>query len=147
MQRWADRLSAAAALGDLGTAKMILENGTNPNAINSCGRTAIQVMMMGSPKMAQLLLAHSADPNMRDPRTGRTPAHDAASEGFLDTLVVLLKGNAHIHIPDIWGKLPMDLASDQMVADLQSRGILSSAKHLIMQETMGIMYKCHDHSI
>ncbi|KAG9470257.1 hypothetical protein GDO78_018447, partial [Eleutherodactylus coqui] len=107
-----DALSDAAARGDLQRARGLLKNGADPNAANSSGRTAIQVMMMGDAKMAQLLLDYSANPNIPDPDSGRFPAHHAAQQGFLDTLIVLLNGKAHIHIPDRTGRLPLDLAPD-----------------------------------
>ncbi|KAG9464753.1 hypothetical protein GDO78_019437, partial [Eleutherodactylus coqui] len=82
----------------------------------------MQVMMMGDAKMAQLLLDYSANPNVPDPDSGRFPAHHAGQQGFLDTLIVLLKAKAHIHIPDKTGRLPLDLAPDHIVAALQSLG-------------------------
>ncbi|XP_075716301.1 cyclin-dependent kinase 4 inhibitor B-like [Rhinoderma darwinii] len=131
-----DALCEAAARGDLGWALELLQEGTDPNAKNSSGRTAIQVMKMDSKKMAQLLLDYSANPNIADPDTGRFPAHDAARQGFVDTLIVLLNGKAHIHIPDMEGHLPMDLAPSNIVTDLQSRGILTESKKHVVQDTM-----------
>ncbi|CAN2391791.1 Cyclin-dependent kinase, partial [Pristimantis euphronides] len=93
-------------------------------------------MKMSKAKMAQLLLNYSANPNVRDASTGRFPAHHAAHQGFLDTLIVLLNGKAHSHLPDNKGYLPMDLAPNHIVTDLQSRGILSESRNLVMQETM-----------
>lgn len=62
--------------------------------------------------MAELLLQRGADPNRPDPSTGTLPAHDAAREGFLDTLQVLLQGGARIDVPDNAGRLPIDLAGE-----------------------------------
>ncbi|CAN2391313.1 Cyclin-dependent kinase, partial [Pristimantis euphronides] len=129
-------LCAAAARGDVREVQRLLQEGADPNAVNSGGRTAIQVMKMSEAKMAQLLLDYSANPNVRDASTGRFPAHHAAHQGFLDTLIVLLNGKAHIHLPDNNGYLPMDLAPNHIVTDLQSRGILSESRNLVMQETM-----------
>ncbi|XP_066461113.1 cyclin-dependent kinase 4 inhibitor B-like [Eleutherodactylus coqui] len=138
-----DDLSDAAARGDLQRARGLLEDGADPNAANSNGRTAIQVMMMDDAKMAQLLLDYSANPNVPDPDSGRFPAHDAAQQGFLHTLIVLLNGKAHIHIPDRSGRLPLNLAPDHIVAALQSRGIVSESEKRIMQETMEPMIRLH----
>ncbi|KAG9464767.1 hypothetical protein GDO78_019422, partial [Eleutherodactylus coqui] len=107
-----DALSDAAARGDLERVRGLLEDGADPNAANSSKRTTIQVMMMGDASLAQLLLDYSANPNVPDPDSGRFPAHDAAQQGFLHTLIVLLNGKAHIHIPDRTGRLPLDLAPD-----------------------------------
>ncbi|CAJ0948417.1 unnamed protein product [Ranitomeya imitator] len=89
-----------------------------------------------NPKMIQILLDFSANPNIADPLTGRFPVHGAALGGSVDTLIVLLKGKAYIHIPDNEGCLPMDLAPSHVVTDLQARGILSDSKEHIMQDTM-----------
>ncbi|XP_066461114.1 cyclin-dependent kinase 4 inhibitor B-like [Eleutherodactylus coqui] len=138
-----DALSDAVARGDLERVRGLLEDGADPNAANSSKRTAIQVMMMDDARMAQLLLDYSANPNVPDPDSGRFPAHDAAQQGFLDTLIVLLNGKAHIHIPDRTGRLPLDLAPDHIVAALQSLGIVSDSEKHIMQETMEPMIRLH----
>ncbi|KAM6230260.1 cyclin-dependent kinase inhibitor 2A-like isoform 1-T1 [Porphyrio hochstetteri] len=69
-----------------------------------------QVMMLGSPRVAELLLQHGADPNRPDPRTGCFPAHDAARAGFLDTLAALHRAGARLDLPDGRGRLPIDVA-------------------------------------
>ncbi|KAJ7335430.1 hypothetical protein JRQ81_013371 [Phrynocephalus forsythii] len=69
-----------------------------------------QVMMMGSPQVAELLLRSGAEPNLPDPATGSLPAHDAARGGHLDTLRVLRRRGARFDRPDRWGRLPLDLA-------------------------------------
>ncbi|XP_033367212.1 cyclin-dependent kinase inhibitor 2A isoform X1 [Parus major] len=70
-----------------------------------------QVMMLGSPRVAELLLRRGADPNRPDPRTGCLPVHDAARAGFLETLAVLHRAGAHLHLPDGRGRLPLDVAA------------------------------------
>lgn len=69
--------------------------------------------MMGSTRVAKLLLLHGADPNCADPATLATPAHDAAREGFLDTLVALHQAGARLDARDAWGRLPVDLAEER----------------------------------
>ncbi|XP_063770195.1 cyclin-dependent kinase 4 inhibitor B-like [Pseudophryne corroboree] len=114
-----DRLATAAARGDVQLVREMLESGVNPNATNSHGRTPIQVMMMGCPQIAQLLIEHGADPTVPDPTTGTCPAHDAIREGFLDTLLVLIKGGASLKYPkDNFGRRPIDLASPSVLQDL-----------------------------
>ncbi|XP_033029199.1 inversin-B-like isoform X1 [Lacerta agilis] len=71
-----------------------------------------QVMRMGDPHVAQLLLERGADPNVPDPSTGSYPAHDAAHQGFLDTLRMLCSGGARVDLPDRWGRLPVDVAEE-----------------------------------
>nr|XP_060616818.1 cyclin-dependent kinase 4 inhibitor B-like [Anolis sagrei ordinatus] len=110
---WAHQLGNAAARGDVQAVRMLLESGTDPNAVNFYGRTPIQVMMMGSPQIAALLLEAGANPNRPDPSSGSFPAHDAARGGFLDTLKVLHQGGAHLDLPDTQGHLPRDLAQEE----------------------------------
>ncbi|XP_073523095.1 cyclin-dependent kinase 4 inhibitor B [Phyllobates terribilis] len=122
----AEELSMAAARGDVQRVTALLERGVNPNTRNSYGRTAIQVMMMGSPHLAQLLIDHGADPTVPDPTTGTCPAHDATREGFVDTLVVLVNGGASVYSPqDNYGQRPIDLASASVLQKLKALGIAS----------------------
>ncbi|KAG9347058.1 hypothetical protein JZ751_005985 [Albula glossodonta] len=68
------------------------------------------VMMMGNTTVAQLLLEHGANPNVPDSHTGATPLHDAAREGFLDTVAILIQYHADIDAKDFQGRRPVDLA-------------------------------------
>ncbi|MBW04850.1 Cyclin-dependent kinase inhibitor 2A, partial [Eschrichtius robustus] len=70
-------------------------------------------MMMGSARVAELLLLHGADPNCADPATLTRPVHDAAREGFLDTLAALHRAGARLDVRDAWGRLPVDLAEER----------------------------------
>ncbi|KAM6474067.1 uncharacterized protein PHA67_006669 [Liasis olivaceus] len=108
----ANQLTGAAASGDLEMVGRLLESGADPNATNAFGRSPIQVMMMGSSKMAELLLQRGADPNRPDPSTGATPAHDVAQGGFLDTLKILYQWGARFDQVDKWGRCPLDLAKE-----------------------------------
>ncbi|XP_018428952.1 PREDICTED: cyclin-dependent kinase 4 inhibitor B-like [Nanorana parkeri] len=121
-----DRLATAAATGNLQVVTELLNNGVDPNATNSLGRTPIQVMMMGHPKIARLLIEHGAEPSLPDPSTGTCPAHDAIREGFVDTLLELLNGGASLYNPmDNFGQRPIDLASDDVLEQLNQLGILN----------------------
>ncbi|NWZ85567.1 CDN2B inhibitor, partial [Poecile atricapillus] len=104
-------LCSAAARGDHEEVKKLLDSGVDPNGTNAFGRTPLQVMMLGSPRVAELLLRRGADPNRPDPRTGCLPVHDAARAGFLETLAVLHRAGARIHLPDGRGRLPLDVAA------------------------------------
>ncbi|NWU92198.1 CDN2B inhibitor, partial [Upupa epops] len=107
----ADELANAAARGDLQRLKELLDGAADPNGVNSYGRTPIQVMMLGSPRVAELLLKSGADPNRPDPHTGCLPAHDAARAGFVDTLSALHRAGARFDVPDGHGLLPLDVAA------------------------------------
>ncbi|XP_007946596.1 cyclin-dependent kinase 4 inhibitor B [Orycteropus afer afer] len=106
-------LANAAARGQVETVRQLLEAGADPNRVNSFGRRPIQVMMMGSSRVAELLLLFGAEPNCADPATLTQPVHDAAREGFLDTLVVLHRAGARLDVHDAWGRLPVDLAEER----------------------------------
>ncbi|XP_053358778.1 cyclin-dependent kinase inhibitor 2A [Clarias gariepinus] len=106
----ADELTSAAAVGDTVLARLLLRNGADVNRANRFGRTPVQVMMMGSESMASLLLSQGANPNMADASTGSTPLHDAAREGFLRTVELLVRAGADITILDYSGQTPAQLA-------------------------------------
>ncbi|XP_037653946.1 cyclin-dependent kinase inhibitor 2A-like [Choloepus didactylus] len=113
MEQLADRLCAAAARGRVEEVRELLQAGAQPNAPNRFGRCPIQVMMMGSARVAELLLLHGAEPNCADPVTLARPVHDAAREGFLDTLLALHRAGARLDVRDAWGRLPVDLAEER----------------------------------
>ncbi|XP_038627311.1 cyclin-dependent kinase 4 inhibitor D [Tachyglossus aculeatus] len=105
-----DRLSGAAARGDLAQVRRLLHQElVHPDSVNRFGRTALQTMMFGSPSIALELLKQGASPNVQD-ASGITPAHDAARTGFLDTLQALVEHGADVNIPDAEGSLPFHLA-------------------------------------
>ncbi|XP_068090598.1 cyclin-dependent kinase 4 inhibitor B-like [Hyperolius riggenbachi] len=122
-----DLLSSAAATGNVQrVTELLTEDKVDPNQRNSYGRTPIQVMMMGSPQIARLLIQHGAEPSLPDPATGTSPAHDAIREGFLDTLSELLAGGASVYSPrDKWGQRPIDLASIRVRQQLIQQNIIS----------------------
>ncbi|KAM6183960.1 cyclin-dependent kinase 4 inhibitor B [Erethizon dorsatum] len=111
-------LANAAARGQVEKVRQLLDAGADPNAVNRFGRRPIQVMMMGSAPVAELLLLHGAEPNCADPATLTRPVHDAAREGFMDTLVALHRAGAHLDVRDAWGRLPVDLAEEQGHRDI-----------------------------
>lgn len=73
--------------------------------------------MMGSEAVARVLLSHGANPSVADPSTGTTPLHDAAREGFLGTVQLLVRYEASPHALDRRGRRPVDLTSHAPVVD------------------------------
>ncbi|KAM8880055.1 cyclin-dependent kinase 4 inhibitor B [Spinachia spinachia] len=113
-----DELTRAAATGDTADVKSLLRDGASVDGENRFGRTALQVMMMGSTPVAQVLLRHGADPNMRDRSTGATPLHDAARTGFLDTVRLLVQFRADPRARDHRTCEPVDLARENNHVDV-----------------------------
>ncbi|KAK6484554.1 cyclin-dependent kinase 4 inhibitor C-like isoform X1 [Huso huso] len=106
-------LASASARGELEKVEMLLQNGANVNEKNAFGRTPLQVMKLGNPSIAEALLRAKANPNERDPLLGLTVAHDAARDGFEDTLRVLVDYGADVNIQDSEGNLPLHLAAKE----------------------------------
>nr|XP_057929469.1 cyclin-dependent kinase 4 inhibitor C [Doryrhamphus excisus] len=114
----ADRLCNASAQGNLTEVLRLLENESAVNGRNTFKRTALQVVKLGSTPVVEALLSAGADPNLRDPVLGVTVTHDAAREGFLDTVLVLLAHGADVNLADERGNLPLHLAAKAGHAEL-----------------------------
>ncbi|KAJ0065093.1 hypothetical protein NL108_005568 [Boleophthalmus pectinirostris] len=106
----ADELCNASAKGNLYEVLLCLKRGAAINGLNSYNRTALQVAMLGNSKLVGALLDRGADPTVRDPIFGLTVLHDAAREGFEDTVRVLLDHGADVNVTDDRGYLPLHLA-------------------------------------
>ncbi|XP_029950286.1 cyclin-dependent kinase 4 inhibitor B [Salarias fasciatus] len=115
-----DDLTSAAAKGNAADVEDLLLAGAEVNGANRFGRTALQVMMMGSTPVAQVLLKHGADPNVADRSTGATPLHDAARTGFLDTVRLLVHFGADPRARDHANDVPADLAAQHGHEDVAS---------------------------
>ncbi|XP_044045048.1 cyclin-dependent kinase 4 inhibitor B [Siniperca chuatsi] len=113
-----DELTTAAAKGNTADVECLLKTGAEVNGVNSFGQTAVQVMMMGSTPVAQVLLRRGADPNVKDRSTGTTPLHDAARTGFLDTARLLVQYKADPQARDNANRRPIDLARDNGHTDV-----------------------------
>ncbi|KAM9792968.1 cyclin-dependent kinase 4 inhibitor B [Neosynchiropus ocellatus] len=108
-----DELTTAAARGEATRVEHLLRTGADVRGVNRFGRTALQVMMMGSTPVARVLLAHGADPNVPDRSTGRTPLHDAAEAGFVETVRLLVQSGADTQARDHRKRRPVDLARNE----------------------------------
>ncbi|KAL6486808.1 hypothetical protein MHYP_G00034340 [Metynnis hypsauchen] len=113
-----DALATAAATGDAARAEELLRSGADANGTNRFGRTPIQVMMMGSTRVARLLLSWGAEPNVSDRTTGATPLHDAARAGFPDTVRLLLEFKADPQRKDKRGRTAADSAREAGHGDI-----------------------------
>ncbi|XP_018528858.1 cyclin-dependent kinase 4 inhibitor C [Lates calcarifer] len=106
-----DKLCNASASGKLSEVLALLQNGADVNGFNTYKRTALQVVMLGSTLVAEALLDAGANPNLRDPTCGLTVTHDAAREGFVDTVRVLISHGADVNLVDKQGNMPLHLAA------------------------------------
>lgn len=64
---------------------------------------------MGDSRVIEKLLQAGANPNVPDPSCGLTVTHDAAREGFVDSVRVLLKYGADVNMADERGRELNDL--------------------------------------
>lgn len=70
----------------------------------------VQVVKLGDSWVIETLLQAGANPNVPDPSCGLTVTHDAAREGFVDSVRVLLKYRADVNIADERGTELNDLS-------------------------------------
>nr|QOY46841.1 cyclin-dependent kinase inhibitor 2D [Ambystoma maculatum] len=131
-----DRLTSAAARGDtLEVRRLLHDELVHPDSINRFGKTALQVMMFGSPSVAQELLKQGASVTIQD-EYGTTPAHDAARTGFLQTIQLLVEHGADINVPDSHGSLPIHLAVREGHEDVVN--FLSAESNLRHRDSEGL---------
>ncbi len=88
----AEALFAAVQNSDLAAARAALDAGTNVDAVNDYGSTALFFAAdRGSAEIARLLLERGADPNVADTFYGATPLVWAMSNDHVDIALILLQ--------------------------------------------------------
>ena len=96
---------------------LLLDSGANPNAqvpLSGAQRAArfpplAGAASSGQREIAQLLLAHKADPNMPDAE-GKTPLHWAVLGNHIELVKLLLASHAEINRQDTSGETPLSCA-------------------------------------
>ena len=93
-------LQYATAHKQAGLISMLLNMGTNVNAVGSDGNRALDIACLkGDAASARILLEHGANPNLRN-KTGSTPLHDAALSGNKEVVEMLLTRGADVSAQD-----------------------------------------------
>uniref|UniRef100_A0A3P9J673 Cyclin-dependent kinase inhibitor 2C (p18, inhibits CDK4) n=1 Tax=Oryzias latipes TaxID=8090 RepID=A0A3P9J673_ORYLA len=106
-----DELCGASARGDLSHVLELLQQWAKVNGPNRFNRSALQVVQLAHSGIVEALLHAGADPNARDRVLKLTVTHDAAREGFVDTVRVLIRHSADVNLVDDRGNLPLHLAA------------------------------------
>jgi len=93
-------LQYATAHKQDGLISMLLNMGTNVNAVGSDGNRALDIACLkGDAASARILLEHGANPNLRN-KAGSTPLHDAALSGNKEVVEMLLARGADVSAQD-----------------------------------------------
>jgi ankyrin repeat protein len=88
-------LSASVVSGDAARVAGLLDEGANPEQIDSLGRTPLLLAVIAHREdMVGLLLAHHADPNVSD-HSGQTPLQRASLDNQLNIVSLLKRAGAH----------------------------------------------------
>jgi ankyrin repeat protein len=112
----------------------LLRRGANPNEPSPPGVFPL-IQAMGyqtDPKIAELLIKHGADVNVRTPKNehgqtnGWSPIFYAIYRKRADLVSVLLKHHAKVTFRDVQGKSPLDWAKEvkdpRMIKEIESAG-------------------------
>lgn len=119
-------LHDAVAQYDIGNLEKVLRQGTDIDAKDDHGRTALHIAATkGYPRITSRLTAMGADVDARD-KDGVTPLLRASDAGHLAVVRALLAGNAELESTDSEGNTPLLLAARkghaQVAASLVAHG-------------------------
>ena len=100
----------SARAGAIGTSRLLLSRGADPNALNRSRRTAVQLAAeMNHAEVLTVLAEAGADLNTQD-KKGRTPLHRATYEGQVAAAEALLAHGADPNITNRNGKTAFEIA-------------------------------------
>jgi hypothetical protein len=109
-------LHSAAFYGDLEMVQVLLECGVDVNSKNAYRNTPLNYASRdghrNDTRVAQLLIAHGADPNILG-REGFTPLHRASISGRIEIVRLLIEHGANVEVKDDQGRTPLDIASGE----------------------------------
>ncbi|CAF2791794.1 unnamed protein product [Rotaria sp. Silwood2] len=111
-------LHLAAGYNHYEIAQFLLENGSNPNAVDKGGLIALHnASSFGHVDVATLLINYHSDVNARD-NWSYTPLHEAASKGRTQLCSLLLAHGANSYLRNQDNQTPLDLATADDVKSL-----------------------------
>lgn len=91
-------LSLACTNGDGNMVELLLKAGADPNTALPGGETVLMTAARtGRPAAVKALIAHDANVNAKEPRTGQTALMWAAAEGNVEAIELLLQAHANLH--------------------------------------------------
>ena len=100
---WGTALHEAAKVGHADIAELLLEKGSDVNAIGINGFAPLHSAAWGGhTEAARVLIAHKANVNARD-GDGKTPLYWAAGAGHTNTIILLLASGADVNARDKYG--------------------------------------------
>jgi len=109
-------LHSAAFYGDLEMVQVLLEYGVDVNAKNVYDNTPLQYAsksrFCNDPRVARLLIAHGADPNIPE-MDGFTSLHGSSITGKIEIVRILIELGANVEVKDDRGRTPLDVASGE----------------------------------
>jgi hypothetical protein len=109
-------LHSAAYCGDLEMVQILLEYGVDVNTKNCYNFTPLDFASRGGhrndPRVARLLIAHGADPNMLG-WNDFTLLHRASNYGRIEIVRLLIEHGANVKAKDDEGRTPLDVASGE----------------------------------
>lgn len=127
-------LGLACYFGHYDVAEYLVKAGAPINSPAQNGLKAAPIhsaASAGHAKIATMLLASGADPNLRE-QAGYTALHAAAENGDVDTIRALLLGGADLTLASDDGKTALDLAMDsghEKASLLLSEGVTKRFRH------------------
>lgn len=102
-----DELIEAAVERNLKKVKYLIKNGTNLNAKEENGWTALSLAAWhGYSEIVECLIKHGADVNASD-KDGSSPLYYAAGRGYSEVVKLLMKHKADVNAKDKFGDTPL----------------------------------------
>ncbi|WP_417336537.1 ankyrin repeat domain-containing protein [Halobacteriovorax marinus] len=128
-------LMEAAASENIEVLSYLLERGAKTGAKNKLGADALTIALSsGDAAMARLLLKNGADPNHKWNKHGVTHLMNAARNGHLDALKVLLSFKANINTQDLEGNTALHYAASEGFKSIVSELLRENATKTIKNQ-------------